>query len=198
MTHSRVGVSSKEAAKTALTAWLSGQRPTSALRRSQQPLVLFLSRTNTATSIMAEALLEQLGSGGLRAASAGDAPDRAGLNTHALECLRAHGIATRGLRSKSWSEFFGLTPTPVRVLITLCEVDAVRVNWERSCGRLVRAEWPMADPTDVIGQDTDIQRAFERAYNVLRHRIRRLVALPLSRIPDRALARELAHIGQEP
>jgi arsenate reductase len=69
--------------------------------------VLFLGRQNTAVSIMAEAILRQVAQERVRAASAGESV--AGpVNSHALDCLRAHGIATEGLQSKAWGEFFGL------------------------------------------------------------------------------------------
>ena len=46
-----------------------------------------------------------------RELSAGDIAARQ-ITPYARECLRLHGIATRGLRSKPWGEFFGLTNHP--------------------------------------------------------------------------------------
>jgi len=93
--------SSREEVSRALAAWLRGPRapiPEPA-RSTQPPLALFLCRENAAASIMAEALLRHLAKARVRAASAGDCP-AARVNPHALECLRAHGIATTGLRTK--------------------------------------------------------------------------------------------------
>ena len=162
-----------------------------------QPLVLFLCRSNTASSIMAEAILEHRAQARTRAASAGDIAARQ-VNPYALECLRVHGIATTGLRSKPWAEFFGLHKPPVRFLISLGEVNGDKLNWEYGGGELVRARWEMPDPATVVGSDTDIRLAFEEAFGTLESRIRKFLALPLGRLTDRALSRDLALIGDEP
>jgi arsenate reductase (thioredoxin) len=160
------------------------------------PLVLFLCRSNTASSIMAEAILEHLAQGRVRAASAGNIP--AGqVNPYTLECLRVHAVATRGLRSKPWGEFLGLHKPAVHFLITLCEVDAVKADWSRDTSTPVKAHWEMPDPTTVVGSAVHIRLAFEEAFGMLESRIRKFLALPLGRLTNRALSRELGRIGEE-
>jgi arsenate reductase len=194
----RVGVmSSQDDASRALAAWLAGPRAPSPARGVQAPLVLFLSHSNTASSIMAEAILEHFAQARVRAASAGDVP--AGqVSPYALECLRVHGVATTGLRSKGWGEFFGLHKPPVGFLISLADVDGAKANWDHDTRRPVQGRWGMADPAAVVGSDVYIRRAFEEAFGTLESRIRKFLALPLDRLTDRALSRELALIGAEP
>ena len=68
--------------------------------------VLFLCTHNSARSILAEALLNHIGKGRFRAFSAGSSPrDNQQPNPIGIETLKAAGIATDGLRSKSWDEF---------------------------------------------------------------------------------------------
>jgi arsenate reductase len=146
---------------------------------------------------MAEAICEHCARGRVRAASAGDTP-AVQVSPYALECLRAHGVATRGLRSKPWGEFFGLYRAPVRFVISLCEVDASKSNWDQGASVAVKARWEMRDPGTVGADGTDIRLAYEETFAALESRIRKFLALPLGRLTDPALAQELALIGQEP
>ena len=93
------------------------------------PLVLFLCRSNATCSIMAEAILKDRAKHRLRAASGGEPRYDTRVNPFALECLSAHGIATQGLRSKVWGEFFGLDRPPVRFLIALSGLYATKADW---------------------------------------------------------------------
>ena len=73
---------------------------------TQRINVLFLCTHNSARSILAEALLNHLAakSGGrFKAYSAGSHPrDNLQPNPIGIEVLKAAGVATDGLRSKSW------------------------------------------------------------------------------------------------
>jgi protein-tyrosine-phosphatase len=83
---------------------------------------------------MAEAILRHRAEERLRAASAGESTaDR--VNPLALECLRAHGIATEGLKSKAWGQLFGLNKPSVRLVIALSDVYAATANWPRDRSR---------------------------------------------------------------
>jgi arsenate reductase len=147
---------------------------------------------------MAEAILEHLAGGRLRAASAGDGLVSGQVSPYALEVLSKHGVATQGLRSKPWGEFFGQGKPAFRFLITLCQVEAARLNWECDSKRLVRAHWEMPDPAALRGPAIALQFAFDKAFATLECRIRKFLALPLQRLADRNLARELERIGEEP
>src|ERR1051326_8668996 len=66
--------------------------------------VLFLCTGNSARSIMAEAILNQLGSGRFKAFSAGSHPKDA-VHPLALKVLEQSGLPTEGLFPKSWEVF---------------------------------------------------------------------------------------------
>lgn len=176
----------------------SAQRESGTLslpRHKQPPLVLFLCQTNATSSILAEAILRHSASGRVRAASGGDRAS-AQVNPYTLECLKAHDIATVGLHSKPWGEFFGLFKPPVRILIMLSEVYAAEANWNHDSVRTVKAHWPLPDPGAIAGSELDRRLAFEEAFATLEVRIGQLLALPLDQMKDEALSRELARIGE--
>jgi len=156
--------------------------------------VLFLCTGNSARSILSEALLNSRGAGRFRAFSAGSHPTGR-VNPFALDKLRREGLPTAGLRSKSWDEFAAPGATPIDFIFTVCDNAA-----GESCpiwpGRPMTAHWGIPDPAGAQGTDDDRRRAFDEAFRLLERRIDRLVGLPIDRLDDAALARELVAIGQ--
>ena len=90
--------------------------------------VLFLCTHNSARSILAEALLNDMAPGRFHAYSAGSSPrDNQQPNPLGLEALRAAGISTEGLRSKSWDEFAAPGAPMMDLIITVCDNAAGEV-----------------------------------------------------------------------
>ncbi len=132
--------------------------------------VLFLCTGNSARSIMAEALLNQLGGGRYRAYSAGSRP--AGkVNPFTLELLARKGLAVDGCRSKSWDEFARAGAPAMDLVVTVCDNAAGEACpvWP---GRPAGAHWGFEDPAACGGSDDDRRRAFERVYQQIAARIR--------------------------
>ncbi|HEY3047472.1 MAG TPA: arsenate reductase ArsC [Polaromonas sp.] len=157
--------------------------------------VLFLCTHNSARSILAEALLNHIGQGRFRAYSAGSSP-RENLQPNALglEVLRAAGIATEGLRSKSWDEFT-LPDAPVMdVVITVCDNAAGEVCpfWP---GHPATAHWSYADPSGGEGSEAQKLEAFRQTLHAIHRHLELLVNLPEAGVDQLTLqnsARELA------
>jgi arsenate reductase (thioredoxin) len=148
-----------------------------------QPLnVLFLCTGNAARSQMAEALLNHMAAGRMRAFSAGSRP--AGfVQPLALERIRAIGYPTASLRSKSWDEFTGPDAPQMDIVITVCDNAA-----GESCpvwpGHPAVAHWGIPDPAET----PEDAAAFKDAWLSLRRRIELLLALPMEKLDK--LARE--------
>lgn len=130
--------------------------------------VLFLCETNSATSLMAEALLNQRGDTRVRAFSAGSRPG-AGLLPEAAAALAQCAIPTDGLEPKSWTIFAlpgGLRPHIV--------VDLATVTWtEPDCAALAEyatLRWPVRDPA-LIERKADRRAVAETVLNALQARI---------------------------
>ena len=90
--------------------------------------VLFLCTHNSARSILAEALLNNMAPGRFQAYSAGSSPrDNQQPNPLGLEVLRAAGIATEVRRSKGWDEFAAPGAPVMDLIITVCDNAAGEV-----------------------------------------------------------------------
>lgn len=153
--------------------------------------VLFLCTGNSARSILAEATFNRLAPAGWHALSAGSHP-KGDVHPRTLAALAREGIATDGLRSKSWDDF----PTAPDIVITVCS-NAAGEACPAYLGRVLRTHWEVEDPAGVTGTDAEIDAAFEQAYRILRRRIEAFLALPLANLQhDRTRFKtELDRIG---
>jgi len=153
--------------------------------------VLFICSGNSARSILAEGLMNDMGQGRFRAYSAGSHP-KGMPHPMALEELRSLRIPTDGLRSKSWDEF--AQGPSMDFIFTVCDQAAGEVCpvWP---GHPMTAHWGMPDPAAVEGPDDIRRQAFHDAAITLKRRLELLLALPLQRLDTMALRREVHTIG---
>jgi Protein-tyrosine-phosphatase len=132
--------------------------------------VLVLCTGNSCRSVMAEALINQLGRGRYRAWSAGSHP--AGyVHPKSIETLQRHGIDHDQPRSKSWDEFVHRS---FDLVITVCDQAA-----GESCplfpGNAKKLHWSTPDPAKASGSEGEIETAFDQAFFMLKNRIQDLV-----------------------
>jgi arsenate reductase len=156
--------------------------------------VLFLCTGNSARSILAEALTNDLGAGKLRGYSAGSRP-QGDVHPQALELLERQKLPTAGLRSKSWTEFAAADAPVMDLVITVCDNAAAETCpvWP---GRPATAHWGVPDPADAARRGEDPAKAFLDACVTLRRRIALLTRLRFEELDESALRRELNRIGQ--
>ena len=183
-----------------------------------QPInVLFLCTHNSARSILAEAMLNHISNGRFKAYSAGSSPrENQQPNPIGLEVLKNAGIATDGLRSKSWDEFakpdasragppqaseapsggsephavgsVGAPPPPVmNLVITVCD-NAAGEACPYWPGQPATAHWGYEDPSaDKDGVVADDAHKRE-AFKQTLHALRRRLEL-LVNLPDASVGR---------
>lgn len=155
--------------------------------------VLFLCTGNAARSILAEVLLNRLGSGRFHAYSAGSHPGGT-VNPFALELLEKSGLPVADLRSKSWDEFM-LPGAPVfDFVFTVCDNAAGEVCpvWP---GQPMTAHWGIEDPAAVDGSDDVKRKVFHTAYTQLNRRLSIFTCLPFAKLDALSLKHELDDIG---
>lgn len=156
--------------------------------------VLFLCTGNSARSVMAEALLNVLGANRFKAYSAGSFPSGV-VQPTAAELARSIGY-DEPLRSKSWHEFARADAPPMDFIVTVCDNAAGEVCpvWP---ARPVSAHWGVPDPAAVMGSEEERKLAFLSAWLKLRRRIDLLLALPIEKLDDSALQRDLRAIADK-
>lgn len=156
--------------------------------------VLFLCTGNSARSIMAESILNQLGGGQFVAYSAGSFPSGE-VNPLALELLQKNRIPTEGLRSKPWDEFAKPGAPKLDFVFTVCDKAAGETCpiWP---GQPMTAHWGIPDPAAVQGTDAERRHAFFNAFGELSQRIRIFTSLPIRSLDQIKLQERLNAIGQ--
>ncbi len=155
---------------------------------------LFLCTGNSARSILAESLLNNLGKGRFQAFSAGSHP--AGqVNPFALELLEKNNFPTGELRSKPWDEFAQADAPRLDFVITVCDKAAGEVCpvWP---GQPMTAHWGVPDPVAVEGGDEVKRHAFVDVMNQLQRRVCMLVSLPFEKLDRMKLQQAVREIGK--
>jgi protein-tyrosine-phosphatase len=156
---------------------------------------LFICTGNSARSIIAEALLRDLGQGRFVAHSAGTRPGAAP-NPLALKVLAQARHATAALRSKSLTEFQGEAAPQLDFVFTVCD-SAANEECPFWPGMPMTAHWGVPDPAAVAGSEAEKTLAFAATYAQMRRRIETFVALPMQTLERMALQSRLDEIGKE-
>lgn len=157
--------------------------------------VLFLCTGNSARSILAEAILNELGQGRFKAFSAGSNPVGK-VNQNVLEILEGHHFSTQGLRSKNWDEFAATDAPQLDFVFTVCDNAAGEVCpiWP---GQPMTAHWGLEDPV-AIASDKEQKLAILETMAQLKRRLGIFVNLPIEKLERHSLKKELDGIGQLP
>ena len=156
--------------------------------------VLFLCTGNSARSIIAEAILNRVGSGRFVAYSAGSQP-KGSVHPYALQLLKTMNHDTSFARSKSWDEFAKRDAPQMDFVFTVCDSAAAETCpvWP---GQPMTALWGVPDPTSVDGTDAEKHLAFADTYRMMNNRISVFTSLPLASLDRLALQKRLDEIGR--
>jgi arsenate reductase (thioredoxin) len=156
--------------------------------------VLFLCTGNSARSVLAEVYLRATGRSQFCTYSAGSHP-KGNVHPLTLETLRNAGLPTTDLRSKSWDEFARPGAPNMDFVITVCDSAAGEVCpvWP---GQPISAHWSFPDPAEFQGNDQEALAVFREVFRQIRTRIDLLRNLPLAKLEQLAIKRQLDDIGR--
>lgn len=157
--------------------------------------VLFLCTRNSARSIMAEAILNDIGRDRFRAYSAGSDPLPTGPLPEVLAQLKALGHDVSGLRSKSWNEFTGPEAPRMDFVIALCDTLNLQVCPDFE-GTHVTAAWPLPDPAKFTGITTERATLLNELYAALHRRLGIFTNLPFGTLDRMALKARIDELAR--
>jgi protein-tyrosine-phosphatase len=156
--------------------------------------VLFLCTGNSARSILAEAILNKIGSRKFRAFSAGS-QSKGQVNPNTIQLLQSLGYDTSAFRSKSWAEFARPGAPSLDFVFTVCD-NAAGETCPVWPGQPMTAHWGIPDPAEAKGSEAEIALAFKDAYRMLHQRIGIFAALPIRSLDKLSLQTKLKEIGR--
>ncbi|HGM7178901.1 TPA: arsenate reductase ArsC [Serratia marcescens] len=156
--------------------------------------ILFLCTGNSARSIFAEALTNQMGGGIFQAFSAGSHPASAP-HPLTLQVLNSQGIDTSHLSSKNLLQYQHTDAPKMDFIFTRCDTMA-----GESCpvfpGQPLTAHWGFKDPARTMGGPEVMRHAFIEVEKQIATRIRLFLSLPFEKLDRLALQRQLEQLGQ--
>jgi protein-tyrosine-phosphatase len=162
---------------------------------TQRPYgILFLCTHNSARSILAECVMNRVGSGKVKAYSAGSHPSGK-VHPYALDLARKLNYDTSKLRSKSWEEFAQPGAPALDFVFTVCD-DAANETCPVWPGQPMSAHWGLADPSRVEGSEAERRLAFADTHRMLYQRCSIFVSLPIAALDRLSLQRRLDEIGR--
>ena len=136
--------------------------------------VLVLCTGNSARSVIAECLINDLGGGAWKAYSAGSHPTGT-VNPLTLAVLTENGHAIDGLRSKSWDEFAQADAPTMNLVITVCDNAAGEMCpiWP---GHPSKLHMGFPDPAAATGSEAQRMAVFREVYGMIRTKVLALIA----------------------
>ena len=156
--------------------------------------VLFLSRRNSARSILAEAALNKIGKGRFIAHGAGVDPATE-VDPHVVVLLRSEGFDVAQTRPRHYREFAQEGAADIDFVFTLSDTAAGEPlpEWP---GQPVTAHWNSPDPLLATGAEWERKQAYVRILKELERRLAIFINLPFASLDRMSLKRHLDEIGE--
>jgi protein-tyrosine-phosphatase len=158
--------------------------------------VLFLSRRNTARSLMAEAVMNQTGRGRFIARSAGVEPvTRQGLDPVTQEVLESARFSIEGLRTKTLRDLLAEEQDHFDFIFTLSDTarNEPSPDWP---GHPISAHWACEDPVTAEYENLGANVIYGRVLAGLERRIGAFMQLPFESLDRASLQHHVDQINE--
>lgn len=132
--------------------------------------ILVVGTGNSCRSIMAEALINDLGNRKFSAVSAGSHP-LGYVHPQALKILENHSIDPGMPASKSWNIF---ATRHFDLVVTVCNKPLAEA-YPLFPGKPQKMYWAIPDPAAVTGSYALVQNAFDRVFFMIRDHVQNLI-----------------------
>ncbi len=155
--------------------------------------VLFLSRRNSARSVMAEAILNKIGKGRFEAISAAVDPAPM-IEPNVLELLRNADYPIAELTPRHFGSLAGAGAAKLDFVFTLSDTAAGEAlpEWP---GLPITAHWGCQDPILAEGEVWQRKKAFMQVFVGLERRLNIFIDLPFSSLDRMSLQNQVRGIG---
>ena len=165
------------------------------MTQGERPLnVLFICTANSARSLFAEAILNELAAGRFNAYSAGMEP-RDAAHPVAMELLRSKGHDVTQLHPKPLDAFRGEDAPAMDFVFTVCD-RAANEECPPWPGQPVSGHWGVPDPVLATGTEAERRLAFQHAYGALRNRLAAFTELPFKQLSRGSLQSRIDDIAR--
>jgi len=156
--------------------------------------VLFLSRRNSARSVMAEAILNKIGRGRFKAFSAAVDPAPV-IEPAVLELLRNTDYPIEELTPRHFGAFADAGAADLDFVFTLSDTAAGEAlpEWP---GLPITSHWRCPDPVLVEGEAWERKQAFMQVLAGLERRLNIFVNLPFASLDRMSLQHQIKGIGE--
>ena len=156
--------------------------------------VLILCSSNSARSLIGEAIVNREGYGRFQAYSAGSVPKQKA-HPIAIEMLDELGYDTSNLRPKSWTEFTEPGAPQMDFVITVCD-KAIGEACPSLPGHPLSAHWGIRSIAELAATQDESRAAFAETYRNLMNRFTMLINLDVDKLPLDELKRLIQIIGK--
>lgn len=154
---------------------------------------LFLSRRNSARSVMAEAILNKIGKGRFSASSAAVDPAPV-IESTVLELLRSADYPVENITPRHFGAFADAGSADLDFVFTLSDTAAGEAlpQWP---GLPINSHWRCPDPILVDGEAWERKQAFMQVLTGLERRLNIFISLPFASLDRMSFQNQISGLG---